>query len=153
MAQHALECFERGAATWWRMYQTINGWQGVTTWKEFKLTLQRSHLVSPKLKPYGNDMKKSCAYKPCGEIGHTIRNTRMNALIVKEVTQLKNAQLGRLLVSCVKGLPTTLLSITFTHGTKNHPAEEISNEMSPQGNFRRACDEGRGGGQTRRKPN
>ncbi len=38
----------------------------------------------------------------------------MNALIVKEVTQLKNAQLGRLLVSCVKGLPTILLSVTFT---------------------------------------
>ena len=38
----------------------------------------------------------------------------MNALIVKEVTQLKNAQLGRLLVSYVKGLPTTLLSVTFT---------------------------------------
>ena len=46
MTQHALQCFERGAATWWRMYQTINGWQGITTWKEFKLTLQRSHLVS-----------------------------------------------------------------------------------------------------------
>ena len=36
MTQHALQCFERGAATWWRMYQTINGWQEVTTWKEFK---------------------------------------------------------------------------------------------------------------------
>ena len=44
----------------------------------------------------------------------------MKALIVKEVTQLKNAQLGRSLVSCVKGLPTTLLSVTFTHGAKNH---------------------------------
>ena len=42
MTQHALKCFERGAATWWRMYQTINGWQGVTTWKEFKLTLLKS---------------------------------------------------------------------------------------------------------------
>ena len=70
MAQHALQCFERGAATWWRMYQTMNGWQGVTTWRELKLTLQRYHLVSQKLKPYGKDMKKPCAYKPCGEIGH-----------------------------------------------------------------------------------
>ena len=43
-----------------------------------------------------------------------IKNPRMNALIVKEVTQLKNAQLGRSLVSCVKGLPTTLLSVTST---------------------------------------
>ena len=34
MAQHALKCFERGAATQWRMYQTINGWQGIATWKE-----------------------------------------------------------------------------------------------------------------------
>ena len=58
MTQHALQCFERGAATWWRMYQTINGWQGVTTWKEFKLTLLKSRLVSQKLKPYGNDMEK-----------------------------------------------------------------------------------------------
>ena len=71
MAQHALQCFERGAATWWRMYQTINGWQGVTTWKEFKLTLPRSRFVSQKLKPYGKDMKKPCACKICGEIGHT----------------------------------------------------------------------------------
>ena len=70
MAQHALQCFERGAATWWRMYQTINGWQGVTTWKEFKLTLPKSRFVSQKLKPYGKDMKKPCAYKLCGEIGH-----------------------------------------------------------------------------------
>ena len=37
----------------------------------------------------------------------------MNALIVKEVTQLKSAQLDRSLVSCVKGLPTILLSVTF----------------------------------------
>ena len=70
MAQHALHCFERGAATWWRMYQTINGWQEVTTWTEFKLTLQKSRLVSQKLKPYGNDMKKPCACKLYGEIGH-----------------------------------------------------------------------------------
>ena len=46
MTQHALQRFERGAATGWRMYQTINGWQGITTWRELKLTLQRSHLVS-----------------------------------------------------------------------------------------------------------
>ena len=70
ITQHALQCFERGAATWWRMYQTINGWQGVTVWEEFKLTLLKSRLVSQKLKPYGNDMEKPCAYKLCGEIGH-----------------------------------------------------------------------------------
>ena len=33
MTQHALQFLERGAATWWRMYQTINGWQRVTTWE------------------------------------------------------------------------------------------------------------------------
>ena len=70
MAQHALQCFERGAATWWRMYQTINGWQGVTTWKEFKLTLPKSQFVSQELKPHKNDVKKHCACKLCGEIGH-----------------------------------------------------------------------------------
>ena len=52
-------------------YQTINGWQGVTTLKEFKLTLPKSRLVSQKLKPYGKDVKKPCACKICGEIGHT----------------------------------------------------------------------------------
>ena len=70
MAQHALQCFEKGAAAWWRMYQTINGWQGVTTWNEFKLTLLKCQLVSQKMKPHGNDMKKLCACKLCGEIGH-----------------------------------------------------------------------------------
>ena len=77
----------------------------------------------------------------------------MNALIVKEVTQLKNAQLGRLLVSCVKGLPTILLSVTFTHDTKNPPVEERSNERSPQGNFRGTYDEGRCRGHTQTKQN
>ena len=76
MTQHALQCFERGVATWWRMYQTINGWQGVTTWKEFKLTLPKFRLVSQKLKPYGNDMKKPCAYKLYGEIGHNHKENK-----------------------------------------------------------------------------
>ena len=59
MAQHALQCFERGAATWWRMYQTINVWQGVTTWKEFKLTLLKSLLVFQKMKPYGREYEET----------------------------------------------------------------------------------------------
>ena len=101
-------------ATWWRMYQTINGWQRVTTWEEFKLTLLKSRLVSPNLKPYGNDMKKPCAYMLCGEIGHNHKEHKDECPNVKEVTQLKNAQLGRSLVSCVKGLPTIPLSVTFT---------------------------------------
>ena len=70
----------------------------------------------------------------------------MNALIVKEVTQLKNAQLGRLLVSCVKGLPCSVSHLP--HGTKNRTAEERSKERSPYGNFRRTRDEGRGAGHT-----
>ena len=44
--QHALQYFSKGAATWWRMYQANNGWQGVTTCEEFKLTLLKSWLVS-----------------------------------------------------------------------------------------------------------
>ena len=76
ITQHALQYFERGATTWWRMYQTINGWQRVTTWEEIKLTLLKSWLVSPKLKPYGNDMKKPCACKLCGEIGHNRKETQ-----------------------------------------------------------------------------
>ena len=49
MAQHALQCFERGAATWWRMYQTINGWQGVTTWKEFKIDFAKVSVCVPEV--------------------------------------------------------------------------------------------------------
>ena len=49
----------------------MNGWKRVTTWEEYKLTLQRSHLVSQKLKSYGKDIRKPCACKICGEIGHT----------------------------------------------------------------------------------
>ena len=96
------------------MYQTINGWQGVTTWKEFKLTLLKSRLVSQNLKPYGKDMKKPRACKLCGEIGHNHKEHKDECPHVKKVSQLKNAQLGKLLVSCVKELPTTLLSVTFT---------------------------------------
>ena len=76
MTQHALQCFVRVAATWWRMYQTINGCQRVTTWEEFKLTLQRSRFVSQKLRPYGKDMKKPCAYKLYGEIGHNHKENK-----------------------------------------------------------------------------
>ena len=68
MAQHVLQYFEKSAATWLSMYQAINGWQGATTWEEFKLTLLRSRLVPQKLKSYGNDMKKPCACKLYGEI-------------------------------------------------------------------------------------
>jgi hypothetical protein len=71
MVQHALQYFAKGAATWWRMYQAINGWQGAITWEEFKLTLLRSRRVSQIPKPCGNDRKKPCACKLCGEIGHT----------------------------------------------------------------------------------
>ena len=53
-----------------RCTKPTNGWQGVNTWEEFKLTLLKSRFVSQKLKPYGNDMKKPCACKLCGEIGH-----------------------------------------------------------------------------------
>ena len=51
-------------------------WQGVTTWKEFKMTMLKSRLVSQKLKPYGKDMKKPCAYKLCGEIGHNHKENK-----------------------------------------------------------------------------
>ena len=47
-----------------------NGWQRVTTWEEFKLTLPKYRFVSQELKPYGKDMKKPCACKLYGEIGH-----------------------------------------------------------------------------------
>src|ERR1041385_6215383 len=70
VVQYALQYFAKGAATWWRMYQAINGWQGGITWEEFKLTLLRSPLVTRTRKASINDLKKPCACKTCGEIGH-----------------------------------------------------------------------------------
>ena len=69
--QYALQYFAKGAATWWRMYQAINGCQGAITWEEFTMTLLRSRLVTRPRKPNGSNLKKPCACKICGEIGHT----------------------------------------------------------------------------------
>ena len=66
---YALQYFEGTAATWWKMHQAIQGWNGAKTWEEFKTTLLRSRLTR---KPYDSKMmKKPCACKICGEIGHT----------------------------------------------------------------------------------
>jgi len=102
--------FERGAATGWRMYQTINGWQGVTTWKEFKWTLQRSRLVSQKLKPYGKDMKKPCAYKPCGEIGHNHKEHK---------DECPNCEGSHPVEEC----PTRQITCFLCEGTTHYPAQ------------------------------
>src|SRR3954470_23075650 len=61
MVQYALQYFAKGVATWWRMYQAINGRQGEITWEEFKLTLLRSRLFTRRRKPSVNDQKKHCA--------------------------------------------------------------------------------------------
>ena len=114
MTEHALQCFERCAATWWRMYQTINGWQGVTTWKEFKLTLLKSQFVSQKLKPYGKDMKKTCACKLCGEIGHNHKEHKDECPNCEGSHPAEECPTRQITCFCVKGLPTTLLSVTFT---------------------------------------
>jgi hypothetical protein len=66
--QYALQYFTKSAATWWKMHQAIQGCSGGKTWEEFKKTLLRSHLIR---KHYDNPMKKPCACKICGEIGHT----------------------------------------------------------------------------------
>ena len=110
MTRHALQCFERGAATWWRMYQTTNGWQEVTTWKEFKWTLQRSRLVSQKLKPYGKDMKKPCAYKPCGEIGHNHKEHK---------DECPNCEGSHPAEEC----PTRQITCFLCEGTTHYPAQ------------------------------
>ena len=110
MTRHALQCFERGAATWWRMYQTINGWQGVTTWKEFKLTLPKSRFVSQKLKPYGKDMKKPCACKICGEIGHTHKEHK---------EECPNCEGSHPVEEC----PTRQITCFLCEGTTHYPAQ------------------------------
>jgi hypothetical protein len=68
MVPYSLRYFTQGALTWWKMHQAIQGWNGAKTWEEFKMTLLRSRLVQ---KPGDSKMKKPCACKLCGEIGHT----------------------------------------------------------------------------------
>ena len=65
--QYALRYFTKSAATWWKMHQAIQGCNGARTWEEFKKTLLRSRLI----RKYCDLMKKLCACKICGEIGHT----------------------------------------------------------------------------------
>ena len=45
MVQYALQYFAKSAATWCKMHQAIQGWNGAKTWEEFKLTLLRSHFI------------------------------------------------------------------------------------------------------------
>ena len=66
--QYALRYFIGSAATWWKMHHAIQGCNGARTWEEFKKTLFRSRLIR---KHWDNPMKKPCACKICGEIGHT----------------------------------------------------------------------------------
>ena len=55
--------------------------------EEFKLTLPKSLFVSQKLKPYGKDMKKPCAYKLCGEIGHNHKENKDEYPHKRRITQ------------------------------------------------------------------
>uniref|UniRef100_A0A8I6XZW3 CCHC-type domain-containing protein n=1 Tax=Hordeum vulgare subsp. vulgare TaxID=112509 RepID=A0A8I6XZW3_HORVV len=50
------------------MHHAIQGFSGAETWDEFKKTLLKSRLIQ---KCYVNLMKKPCASKIYGEIGHT----------------------------------------------------------------------------------
>jgi len=68
MVQYALQYFEKSAATWWKMHHAIQGFNRAESWEEFKKTLLRSRLIQ---KHCDNPMKKPCACKICGEIGHT----------------------------------------------------------------------------------
>ncbi|KAE8798095.1 hypothetical protein D1007_26709 [Hordeum vulgare] len=65
--EHTLQYFTQSAAIWWKMHYAIQGFSGAESWEEFKKTLLRSRLIQ---KSYDNPMKKPCACKICGEIGH-----------------------------------------------------------------------------------
>ena len=108
--QHALQYFAKGAATWWRMYQTINGWQRVTTWEEFKLTLLKSRLVSQKLKPYENDMNNPSACQLCGEIGHNHKEHK---------DEFPNCEGSHPIEEC----PTRHITCFLCEGTTHYPAQ------------------------------
>ena len=111
MVPYTLRKITQGVAKWREIHKAIQGWNGTNAWDEFKTILLRSRLTRKQV-----DLKRrSLVLVRFVEKWDTpIKNTRMNAQIAEEVTQLKNAQLGRLLVSCVKGFPTILLSVTFT---------------------------------------
>ncbi|KAE8807408.1 hypothetical protein D1007_16182 [Hordeum vulgare] len=66
--EHALQYFTQSATIWWKMHHAIQGFSGAETWDEFKKTLLRSRLIQ---KCYDNPKEKTCAFKICGEIGHT----------------------------------------------------------------------------------
>ena len=80
----------------------------------FLVVLPKFRFVSQKLKPYGNDMKKPCACKICGEIGQNHKEHKDKCPNCEGSDLAEESQLGRSLISYVKGLPTTLLSVTFT---------------------------------------
>ena len=109
--EHALQYFTQSAAIWWKMHHAIQGFSGAETWDEFKKNLLRSCLIK---KGYDNPKEKTCACKICGEIGHTQEEHKDGCTLCEENHQLRNAQLVRWLVSCVKEPPTTQLSVTFT---------------------------------------
>ena len=112
------------------MYQTINGWQGVTTWKEYKLTLLKSQFVSQKLKPYGKDMKKPCACRPCGEIGHNHKKTRMNTLIIRGLSKELAEDLRELRLEIVPKGFVAAMEVQSTLLGKIHEAQKDDKEIS-----------------------
>ena len=115
---YALRYFEGSAATWWKMHQAIQGWNGANAWEEFKTTLLRSRLTR---KPYDGKMIKKLVHVRFAEkLDTPIKNTRTDAHNVKKITQ-PNAQPGRLHVSYVKERITTLLSVTFIPWYKKLP--------------------------------
>ena len=66
--QYALQYLTKSVATWWKMHQVIQGYNGAKSWEEFKKTLLKCCLIR---KRGDNPKTKPCACRICGEIGHT----------------------------------------------------------------------------------
>ena len=75
-----------------------------------KLTLLKSQLVSQEMKPHGNDMKKLCACKLCGEIGHNHKEHK---------DECPNCE-G---IHPVEECPTTQITCFLCEGTTHYPAQ------------------------------
>ena len=107
MVPYSLRYFTQCALTWWKMHQAIQGWNGARTWEEFKETLLRSRLIR---KLCDSPMKKPCACKICGEIGHTQEEHKDGCPLCEENRP-------------AEGCPTRQVTCFLCEGTDHYQAQ------------------------------
>ena len=104
---HALQYLTQSAAIWWKMHHAIQGFNRAESWEEFKKTLLRSRLIQ---KHRDNTMKKLCACKICGEIGHTLEEHKDGSPHCEENHPAEEC-------------PTSLVTCFLCEGATHYPAQ------------------------------